>query len=100
MLCLVCPLRNGGSSSTSSISKSSSEREEVADEAGGELSRAWRSQGQRAGLGQAWGGSSLFLTLFIINFGKNPSLIIKVGELFLGQDVGSDHLEQRQKVSA
>lgn len=25
MLCLVCPLRNGGSSSTSSISKSSSE---------------------------------------------------------------------------
>lgn len=40
------------------------------------------------------------LTLFIINFGKNPSLIIKVRELFLGQDVGSNHLGQREKISA
>lgn len=39
MLCLVWPLRNGGSSSTSSISKSSSEREKTADEdSRGELS--------------------------------------------------------------
>lgn len=40
-----------------------------------------------------------FLTLFIIDFRKNPSLVIKIRELFLGQDVGSNHLWQRQKMS-
>lgn len=37
-------------------------------------------------------GGKLFLTLFIINFRKDPSLVVKIGEFFFGQDVGSNHL--------
>lgn len=65
----------------------------------------WRGQpgGHRVGLGLG-GVSGLFhmdplLTLFIIDFRKNSSLVIKIRELFLGQDVGSNHLWQRQKMS-
>lgn len=99
MLCLVCPLRNGGSSSTSSISRSSSEMRKQLMKT---LERRGQPGGHRVRLGGR--GSGLFhmdplLTLFIIDFRKNPSLIIKIRELFLGQDVGSNHLWQRQKMS-
>lgn len=38
-----------------------------------------------------------FLTLFIINFRKDPGLIVKIRELFFGQDVGSNHLGEAKQ---
>lgn len=37
------------------------------------------------------------LTLFIINFWKDPRLIIKIGEFFFGQHISSNHLRNEQK---
>ena len=33
-----------------------------------------------------------FLTFFIVDFRKDSRLIVKIRELFFGQDVGSNHL--------
>jgi len=34
------------------------------------------------------------LTLFIVDFRKDPGLVVEIRELFFGQDVGSNHLRE------
>lgn len=106
MTCLVCPLKNGGSSSTSSISKSSSGEQRTELIEGRQHACAIIVNLNPSSFSTNYTGAETrkrkrsrkcsFLTLFVVNFGKDASFVIKVGELLFGQDVGSNHLRKNK----